>query len=124
VTRPSGAGRRLFLSVGDPAVHQIEFADGRGLVVIGPTQLYGHVAGGENAAPAEERSYIGQVRERYYSSLAGMPIPLDSENFRVYGASTTPTLVLIDRAGIVRLYHPGSMTYDELASAVRRVAGG
>jgi cytochrome c biogenesis protein CcmG/thiol:disulfide interchange protein DsbE len=99
-----------------------EFA-GRGLAVIGPTQLYGYVAGGADAAPAQERAYIEQVRERYYNSLDGMPIPLGSENFRVYGASTTPTLVLIDRAGIVRLYHPGSMTYEELAGAVRRVAG-
>ena len=97
-----------------------EFA-GRGLAVIGPTQLYGYVAGGADAAPAEERAYIEQERERYYNSLDGMPIPLDSENFRVYGASTTPTLVLIDRAGIVRLYHPGSMTWEELAGAVRRV---
>ena len=100
-----------------------EFAP-RGLVVIGPTQLYGYVGGGTDAPPAEERAYIEQVRERYYDSLNGMPIPLSSENFRVYGASTTPTLVLIDRSGIVRLYHPGSMSYEELAAAVRRVVGG
>jgi thioredoxin-related protein len=81
------------------------------------------VAGGADAAPAQERGYIEQVRERYYGRLDGMPIPLDSENFRVYGASTTPTLVLIDRAGVVRLYHPGSMTYEELAGAVKRVTG-
>jgi thiol-disulfide isomerase/thioredoxin len=99
-----------------------EFA-GRGLAVIGPTQLYGYVAGGADAAPAQEREYIEQVRDRYYGRLDGMPIPLDSENFRVYGASTTPTLVLIDRAGVVRLYHPGSMTYEELAGAVKRVTG-
>jgi thiol-disulfide isomerase/thioredoxin len=100
-----------------------EFA-GRGLMVLGPTQLYGYVAGGEDAAPADERAYIEQVRDRYYSDLDGMPVPLASGNFRLYGASTTPTLVLIDRAGIVRMYHPGSMTYDELAKAVRKVAGG
>jgi thiol-disulfide isomerase/thioredoxin len=100
-----------------------EFA-GRGLAVIGPTQLYGYVAGGADAGPAEERAYIEQVREHYYDSLDGMPIPLSAENLRVYGASTTPTLVLIDRTGIVRLYHPGSMTFEELAGAVRKVAGG
>jgi thiol-disulfide isomerase/thioredoxin len=99
-----------------------EFA-GQGLAVIGPTQLYGYVAGGDDAPPAQEREYIEQVREHYYDSLDGMPIPLSGENFRIYGASTTPTLVLIDRAGIVRLYHPGSMTYEELASAVKRIAG-
>jgi thiol-disulfide isomerase/thioredoxin len=100
-----------------------EFA-GRGLVVIGPTQLYGYVAGGEDAGPAQERAYIEQVRGQYYGSLDGMPVPLSGENFRVYGASTTPTLVLIDRAGVVRMYHPGAMTYEELAGAVRRVTGG
>ncbi len=97
-----------------------EFA-GQGLAVIGPTQLYGYAAGGEDATPAQERAWIEQVRESYYHALEGMPVPLSGENFRVYGASTTPTLVLIDRAGIVRLYHPGSMTWDELAGAVRRV---
>ena len=100
-----------------------EFA-GRGLAVMGPTQLYGYVAGGADAAPAQERAYIAQVRERYYNSLDGMPIPLGSENFRVYGASTTPTLVLIDRAGVVRLYHPGSMTYKELAAQIQAVVRG
>ena len=69
-----------------------EFA-GRGLVVVGPTQLYGYVAGGEDAAPADERAYIEQVRDRYYSDLDGMPVPLASDNFRLYGTSTTPTLV-------------------------------
>ena len=42
-------------------------------------------------------------------------------NFTRYGASTTPTLVLIDRAGIVRLYHPGAMTYADLRAAVAKV---
>jgi hypothetical protein len=41
--------------------------------------------------------------------------------FRNYGVSTTPTIVLIDRRGIVRLYHPGAMTYDELAPRVERI---
>jgi thioredoxin-related protein len=40
-----------------------------------------------------------------------------------YGVSTTPTLVLVDRDGIVRLYHPGRMQKEELESVVRRVLG-
>ena len=43
---------------------------------------------------------------------------MSEENFRRYGASTTPTLVLVDRAGIVRLYHPGAMSYEELRARV------
>lgn len=42
-------------------------------------------------------------------------------NHERYGASTTPTLVLVDREGIVRLYHPGRMTETELEPLVRRL---
>jgi thioredoxin-related protein len=49
------------------------------------------------------------------------PAPVSEANFVRYGASTTPTLVLIDRAGTVRLYHPGTMTYAELRGAVAKV---
>ena len=49
------------------------------------------------------------------------PAPVSEANFTRYGASTTPTLVLIDRVGIVRLYHPGVMTYAELREAVEKV---
>ena len=48
--------------------------------------------------------------------LGAMPVPVSAQNFLIYGCSTTPTLVLIDRSGIVRLYHPGAMTYEELAA--------
>ena len=91
----------------------------QGLVVIGPTRLYGYVAGGEGAAPDKEKAYIEQVRARFYAPLSGMPVPLSATNFLTYGASTTPTLVLIDRTGIVRYYHPGAAGDAELAAKVR-----
>lgn len=94
----------------------------KGLVVIGPTQLYGYVAGGNDAAPADEIKYIDEVRKRSYAELIDMPVPLDSETFRNYGCSTTPTLVIIDKAGIVRLYHPGVMKEDELRAVLDKVA--
>jgi thioredoxin-related protein len=50
-----------------------------------------------------------------------MSVPLSEENFQRFGASTTPTLVLVDRAGIVRLYHPGAMPYSQLASKLAEV---
>jgi thiol-disulfide isomerase/thioredoxin len=93
----------------------------KGLVLIAPTQHYGYVANGEEAGPAEELKYIEQIRHQYYADLLGIPAPLSEANFRNYGASTTPTLVLIDRQGIVRLYHPGAMTLDELRAALNRV---
>jgi thiol-disulfide isomerase/thioredoxin len=93
----------------------------KGLVLIAPTQHYGYVANGEEAGPAEELKYIEQIRHRYYADLLEVPAPLSEANFRNYGASTTPTLVLIDRQGIVRLYHPGAMTLDELRAALDKV---
>ena len=52
-------------------------------------------------------TYIEEVRRKFYSALPNMPVPLSANNFITYGASSTPTLVLIDRGGIVRYYHPG-----------------
>jgi thiol-disulfide isomerase/thioredoxin len=96
-----------------------EFA-AQGLVVIGPTQLYGYAAHGADATPAEERAYIESVRQRYYSSLLDMPAPLSQKNFNAYGASTTPTLVVLNRAGQVAMYHPGAMPYEELRAALEK----
>ncbi len=93
----------------------------KGLVLIAPTQHYGYVAQGEEAGPAEELKYIEQIRHQYYGDLLSVPAPLSEANFRNYGASTTPTLVLIDRQGIVRLYHPGAMTIEELRAALNKV---
>jgi thiol-disulfide isomerase/thioredoxin len=98
-----------------------EFAR-EGLVVIGPTQLYGYAAQGADASPAQERAYIESGRQRYYSSLPDMPVPLSQRNFNAYGASTTPTLVVLNRAGQVAMYHPGALSYDELRSAVQKAA--
>ena len=92
-----------------------------GLVAIGPTQRYGYIGGGEEAGPDVERRYIDLVRQRFYAVLPDMPVPVSEENFKVYGASTTPTLVLIDAKGAVRMYHPGAMPYAELNAALRRL---
>jgi len=42
----------------------------------------------------------------------------------VYGSSTTPTLVLVDRAGKIAYYHPGAVPYDELRAAIEKVVKG
>jgi thiol-disulfide isomerase/thioredoxin len=93
----------------------------KGLVMIAPTQRYGYVANGDEAGPADELKYIEQIRHQYYADLLSVPAPVSEANFRNYGASTTPTLVLIDRNGIVRLYHPGAMTLDELRAALNKI---
>lgn len=93
----------------------------KGLVMIAPTQHYGYVASGEEAGPAAELKYIEKIRHQYYADMLSVPAPVSEANFRSYGASTTPTLVLIDRSGIVRLYHPGAMTIEELRAALNKV---
>ena len=98
-----------------------EFAPS-GLVVIGPTQFYGYAAQGNDATLAQERAYIDSVRQRYYASLPDMPVPLSQQNFNIYGASTTPTLVILNRAGQVAMYHPGAMPYEELRAAVEKAS--
>jgi thiol-disulfide isomerase/thioredoxin len=95
----------------------------QGLVLIGPTQHYGYAAGGEDAPRAQETRYIDDVRRQYYAALGGVSVPLSEQNFKEYGASTTPTLVLVDRQGIVRLYHPGTMPYSRLAAKLEEVLG-
>jgi len=92
----------------------------QGLVLIGPTRYYGYVANGSDAPPAVEKPYIEEVRRRFYAPLGNMPTPLSNANFERYGASTTPTLVLVDRMGIVRWYHPGQIAQRELALQVER----
>ncbi|HKU21669.1 MAG TPA: redoxin domain-containing protein [Terriglobales bacterium] len=93
----------------------------RGLVLLGPTQRYGYAAYGEPAAPQAELQYIDSVRRQYYADLSTMPVPVSKLNFERYGASTTPTLVLINRRGSVAMYHPGVLSYDQLRAEIEKV---
>ena len=90
----------------------------KGLTIVPVTQKYGYAANGDDAPPAVEVPYIEKIRSEYYASVVDAPAKISEEAFRLYGASTTPTLVLVDRNGIVRNYHPGAMTYDELRAKI------
>jgi len=105
-----------------PLITQLrsEFAD-KGLTVLGPTRLYGYTAQEEHASPSDELAYIDAVRHRFYGGLLDMPVPISKHNFDVYGASTTPTLVLLDRTGKVAMYHSGALPYDELKAEIEKV---
>lgn len=89
-----------------------------GLTIIAPTQRYGYVAKRALAAPAAELEYIRQVRDEYYAFLRNEAVPVSDANHKLYGMSTTPTLVVVDRQGLVRLYHPGTMTAGELETVI------
>jgi thiol-disulfide isomerase/thioredoxin len=105
-----------------PIITQLrsEFA-GEGLKVIGPTRLYGYTAQIEHATASDELMFIDAVRHRFYSGLLDMPVPISKYNFDTYGASTTPTLVLLDRTGKVAMYHPGALPYDQLRAEIEKV---
>lgn len=107
-----------------PVLTELErrFGD-QGLVVIAPTQRYGYVAGGAEASRDDERQYIDAIRQQSYPVFARGPVPLDEANHLRYGVSSTPTLVLIDRAGIIRLYHPGQMPLEDLATRIDALVG-
>lgn len=93
------------------------------LALIGPTRRYGYLDE-HNRKPAsrrQETAHVQAVLDQYYPSLSQMPVPVSERNFYIYGASTTPTLVLIDGAGIVSLYHPGKLPYRDLLLHIHRV---
>jgi thiol-disulfide isomerase/thioredoxin len=96
----------------------------RGFVVVAPTQHYGYVAGGEAAPAAAETKYIEKVFAKYYAGLGSVEIPLSAANFSKLGVSTTPTMVLIDGQGIVRLYNPGAASYEVLSQKIEASLNG
>jgi thiol-disulfide isomerase/thioredoxin len=89
------------------------------LAIIAPTQPYGYVEGGNEAPRADEIAYIKGVFGNYYARIASVSVPVSEENFKAWGSSTTPTLALVDESGVVRMYHPGRMGYEELTAALR-----
>jgi thiol-disulfide isomerase/thioredoxin len=95
----------------------------KGLVLIGPTQHYGYAANGADAPPTVETKWIEENRIKYDGRVGPMSVPVSEKNFLTYGASSMPTFVLIDKAGIVQLYYPGKMTYEELAPRIAKLLG-
>jgi thiol-disulfide isomerase/thioredoxin len=93
----------------------------KGLTVVGPTRLYGYTAQVEHADAKDELAYIDAVRKHFYGGLLDMSVPISKYNFDTYGASTTPTLVLLDRDGRVAMYHPGALSYDDLKAQIEKV---
>lgn len=93
-----------------------------GLTLIAPTKLYGYVARRKTAEPEEELAYIGETLDKFYPWMKAMAIPVSAQVFERYGVSTTPTLVLIDRAGNVSKYNPGRLTAEELEPLIQAIA--
>jgi thiol-disulfide isomerase/thioredoxin len=86
-----------------------------GLVIVGPTQFYGFVSRGQTATPEEELAYLNGDYTAQFPIPSWMGVPISGNNFLNFGVSTTPTLVLVDRDGIVQRYNPGGLSQEELA---------
>ncbi len=107
-----------------PILEQLHETYGdQGLAILGPTQLYGYMARGEDATPEQELAFLRGAYQERYPIPSWMSVPVSQQNFLDFGVSTTPTLVVIDREGVVRLYNPGDLPYEELAPHVERLLG-
>jgi thiol-disulfide isomerase/thioredoxin len=93
----------------------------RGLRVVAPTQRFGYIVRGTAADADAELRHIVEVRDEYYAFLRDEAVPLSERNHLAYGVSTTPTLALVDRQGMVRLYRPGNMSETDLDAAIRKL---
>ena len=99
-------------------LHQ-RFSD-QGLAIVGPTKLFGFAKSRKSkVSEGEELSYVEGAWQRKTPLPEWMSKPMKQSYFTDFGVSTTPTIVIADRQGIVRLYHPGSMTLEELEAAVQ-----
>lgn len=95
----------------------------RGLRVVAPTRRYGEVPKIDHPTAAQEDQEIERVWNSSYPGLAGAPHPVGDSMMLAYGVSSTPTLVLVDRRGIVRMYRPTRMTESELSRRIEDLVG-
>jgi thiol-disulfide isomerase/thioredoxin len=88
-----------------------------GLRMIAATRLYGTIDD-KAATPEEETAHIAKVWSELYAGLDGVPVLVDTETMVHFGVSATPTFVLIDRRGSVRLYTPTRLSESELSKRI------
>ena len=90
------------------------------LALITATRLYGSLDD-KPATPDLETAQIEKVWKDLYAGLEGVPAIIDTETMVRYGVSATPTFVLLDRKGIVRLYAPTRLSEAELSRRLDEV---
>jgi thiol-disulfide isomerase/thioredoxin len=90
------------------------------LALITATRLYGSLDD-KPATPEDETARIQKVWKELYAGLEGVPAVIDTETMVRYGVSATPTFVLVDRKGVVRLYTPTRLSEAELSRRIDEV---
>jgi len=91
-----------------------------GLALVTATRFYGTLDE-KPATPEAETAQIEKVWKELYAGLDGVPAIIDTETMVRYGVSATPTFVLLDRKGIVRLYAPTRLSEAELSRWIDEV---
>src|SRR4030095_15060115 len=61
-----------------------------------------------------EKARVDSVWKADYADLAGVPVVFSAAAMERYGVASTPTFVVVDRAGIGRRYAPTRLTRPEL----------
>ncbi|MCZ2156856.1 MAG: hypothetical protein LC114_23660 [Bryobacterales bacterium] len=91
--------------------------------LVAPTRLFGYLTKGNSAEPDAELVHLQEVLRVDYPVFHTCPIPLSSENFEVYGASTIPTLVGIQAGGEVGFFHAGFLSAEQLETRIAGLIG-
>ena len=89
--------------------------------MVAPTRFFGTGAENKPATPAEEKAQIEKVWKESYGMLDGVSAPIDTETMVRWGVSSNPTLALVDRKGLVRLYTPTRISEEELSRRVEEL---
>lgn len=83
-----------------------------GLEILGVTRFYGKNGGGVPIDQAAELKILEEFKEEY-SLPYEFIVANNNENQRIYGATSIPTAVLIDRKGIIRYIETGTSASRE-----------
>lgn len=68
-----------------------------------------------------EKQRIQEVWQKVYGAPSGVSVPISDPAMLRYGVSATPTFVILDAKGIVRLFAPSRFTEERLAREIDRL---
>ena len=90
-----------------------------GLEILGVTRYYGE-AGGAKVDKTTEIEFLRRFKKTHRLPYSFV-ISKDTTNQIVYGASSIPTMVLIDRQGVVRYLQTGAGRADEIREKIEEL---
>jgi thiol-disulfide isomerase/thioredoxin len=91
--------------------------ESQGLQVVALTRYYA-----PDSARVVEKARVDSVWKAVYAEVGDVPRVFSTASMERYGGSSTPTMVFIDRAGVVRWYTPTRLTEAELDRAAAMIA--